>query len=180
MSLSSYNQTLTVAGIIVSPDPSKPSFSIEARSGDTFEAVVGETNRIRRCRTLNGSDPLACPDPHAFPARKREDSNLHSSCVRCPAFVIGIYQENEGKQRYEARTVYLLHSDEKRYLFEETHWWPTQTTQMADRILDHLFDARRRYTIDDFSKFYRTTLNILGQPTNETIQELRSSVTAYL
>jgi mannose/cellobiose epimerase-like protein (N-acyl-D-glucosamine 2-epimerase family) len=56
-------------------------------------------------------------------------------------------------------------------MFEETHWWPTQTTQMADRILDHLFDARRSYTIDDFSEFYRTNLNILGQMTDETVQE---------
>ena len=58
-----------------------------------------------------------------------------------------------------------------RYLFEETHWWPTQVTQMADRILDHLFDAKRSYTIDDFSEFYRTNLNILGQATDETVQE---------
>ena len=36
-----FNQTLTVAGTIVSADPNKPSFSIEARSGDTFEAVLG-------------------------------------------------------------------------------------------------------------------------------------------
>ena len=42
---------------------------------------------------------------------------------------------------------------------------------MADRILDHLFDARRSYTIDDFSEFYRTNLNILGQATDETVQE---------
>ncbi len=42
---------------------------------------------------------------------------------------------------------------------------------MADRILDHLFDARRSYTIDDFSKFYRTNLNIHGQPTDDTVQE---------
>ena len=37
--------------------------------------------------------------------------------------------------------------------------------------LDHLFDDRRSYTIDDFSEFYRTKLNILGQPTDETVQE---------
>ena len=42
---------------------------------------------------------------------------------------------------------------------------------MADRILDHLFDAKRSYTIDDFSEFYRTNLNILGQATDETVQE---------
>jgi hypothetical protein len=88
-----------------------------------------------------------------------------------PIFVSGIYQQDGTRQRYEAITVYLLHSDPRRYLFEETHWWLVQTTQMADRILDHLFDAKRSYSIDDFSKFYRTNLNILGQPMNETVQE---------
>jgi mannose/cellobiose epimerase-like protein (N-acyl-D-glucosamine 2-epimerase family) len=46
-----------------------------------------------------------------------------------------------------------------------------QTSQLADRILDHLFDAKRHYSIDDFSKLYRTQLNILGQPTDDTVQE---------
>ena len=55
-----------------------------------------------------------------------------------PVSVRGIYQQNDGAERFEARDVYLLHSDPGRYLFEETHWWPTQVTQMADRILDHL------------------------------------------
>ena len=172
MSLSSYNQTLTVAGIIVSADPSKPSFSIEARSGDTFEAVVGRETNYQVLSNLDGLDRNRVPDPQGVPRDDAIVFNLQKYAVPGrPAFVIGIYQENEGKQRYEARTVYLLHSDEKRYLFEETHWWPTQTTQMADRILDHLFDARRSYTIDDFSEFYRTNLNILGQATDESVQE---------
>jgi hypothetical protein len=56
-------------------------------------------------------------------------------------------------------------------MFEETHWWLVQLTQMADRMLDHLFDFRRNYTIDDFSKFYRTNLNVLGQPIDDDVQE---------
>ena len=41
MSLHSFNQTLTVAGNIVSVDLAVPSFTNEARSGDKFQAVVG-------------------------------------------------------------------------------------------------------------------------------------------
>ena len=85
------------------------------------------------------------------------------AAVGRPVFVVGIYQQNGGTERFEARNVYLMHSDPGRYMFEETHWWPTQTIQMADRILDHLFDAKRSYSIDDFSKFYRTNLNILAR-----------------
>ena len=110
-------------------------------------------------------DPDIARDDHI-------DFNLQKYAVAGrPVFVRGIYQENGTSRRYEARDVYLLHSDAKRYRFEGTHWWPAQVTQMADRILDHLFDVRRSYTIDDFSELYRTNLNILGQPTDETVQE---------
>jgi mannose/cellobiose epimerase-like protein (N-acyl-D-glucosamine 2-epimerase family) len=173
MSLNSFNQTLTVAGTIVSVDPSKPSFSIEARSGNTFEAVVGRETYYQVLSNLDGLDRNRVPDPQGV-AHDDGDVvfNLHKYAVPGrPVFVTGIYQEHEGNQRFEARNVYLLHSHEKRYLFEETHWWPTQTTQMADRILDHLFDAKRSYSIDDFSELYRTNLNILGQATDETVQE---------
>src|SRR5512144_2887577 len=173
MPLNSYNQTLTVGGTIVSADPSKPSFSIQARSGDTFEAIVGRETNYQVLSNLDGLDRNRAPDPQGA---ARDDPpvvfNLQKYAVpRRPVFVRGIYQENGNSQRYEARDVYLLHSDSKRYLFEETHWWPTQITQMADRILDHLFDAKRSYSIDDFSEFYRTNLNILGQATDETVQE---------
>ena len=173
MSLNSFNQTLTIAGTIVSVDPRKPSFSIEARSGDSFEAVVGRETYYQVLSNLDGLDRNRVPDPQGV-AHDDGDVvfNLHKYAVPGrPVFVTGIYQENDGSQRFEARTVYLLHSHEKRYLFEETHWWPTQTTQMADRILDHLFDAKRSYSIDDFSELYRTNLNILGQATDETVQE---------
>ena len=64
-----------------------------------------------------------------------------------------------------------MHSIPGRYLFEETHWWLVQISQMADRWLDVLFDARRSYEIDDFSKIYRTNLNITGGPTADNVQE---------
>ena len=173
MSLSNFNQTLTVAGTIVSADPNKPSFSIQARSGDTFEAVVGRETYYQVLSNLDALDRNRVADPQGV-AHDDHDVvfNLHKYALQGrPVSVRGIYQHNDGSERFEARDVYLLHSDTGRYLFEETHWWPTQTTQMADRILDHLFDAKRSYTIDDFSELYRTNLNILGQVTDETVQE---------
>jgi len=171
LSLASYTQTVTVAGLVSGIDETKSSFSLRARSGDVYEAVVGPTtsyevltnlDRLQRDRVR---DPEGgAPNGAIFLLRKYIQAGRS-------VFVTGIYQENGGKQRFEARTVYLLHSDSKRYLFEETHWWPAQATQMADRILDHLFDAKRSYSIDDFSELYRTNLNILGQPVDDTVQE---------
>jgi mannose/cellobiose epimerase-like protein (N-acyl-D-glucosamine 2-epimerase family) len=172
MPLNSFAQTLTVAGSIVSVDPSGPSFSFKARSGDTFEAIVGPATNYRVLSNLDGLDRDRVPDPQGV--ARDDDIGFKLQKYASPGrhvFVRGVYQENGGAQRFEARDVFLLHSEPQRYLFEDTHWWPSQATQMADRILDHLFDARRRYTIDDFSKFYRTNLNILGQPVDNTVQE---------
>ncbi|MGA8991948.1 MAG: hypothetical protein WB500_16480, partial [Rhodoplanes sp.] len=151
-----------MAGSVVSVDEAKPSFCLRARSGDVFEVVWN----------LDGLDRDRVPEPQGASGESGVVRNLHRyAVVGRPVFVGGIYQQNGGVERFEARNVYLLHSDTGRYLFEETNWWPTQITQMGDRILDHLFDANRSYSIDDFSKFYRTNLNILGQPTDESVQE---------
>jgi mannose/cellobiose epimerase-like protein (N-acyl-D-glucosamine 2-epimerase family) len=172
MSLSSFNQTLTVGGSVVSIDEAKPSFRLRARSGDVFEAVVGPETSYNVMTNLDGLDRNRIPEVRGGSGESGILLNLRRySFVGRPVFVTGIYQQNGGAERFEARNVYLLHSDPGRYMFEETHWWPTQMTQMADRILDHLFDATRSYSIDDFAKFYRTNLNILGQATDETVQE---------
>lgn len=172
MSLRSFNQTMTIAGTVVGIDLAVPSFTVEARSGDKFDAIAGPSTYYQVMSNLDGLGR----DRVASPAREPSENDIVYSLRKYistgrPVFVHGIYQENDDRQRFEARAVYLLHSDPGRYLFEETHWWPTQTNQMADRILDHLFDAKRSYTIDDFSKFYRTNLNILGQPVDDTVQE---------
>ena len=174
MSLSSFNQTLTVTGTIVShdPDPENPSFSIEARTGDIFQAFVGPETYYSVVTNLDGLDRNRVPEPQGVSGDNPVLYNLHKYAASPrPVSVLGVYQHHENQERFEARNVYLLHSKPDRYMFEETHWWPTQATQMADRILDHLFDAKRSYSIDDFAKFYRTSLNILGQPTNEATQE---------
>ena len=172
MSLRSFNQTLTIAGTVVGIDLAVPSFTVEARSGDKFEAVVGRETYYSVLSNLDGLDRNRVPPPQGVSGDDSVIYNLQKYAVQGrPLSVRGIYQQNDGRERFEARDVYLLHSDPKRYLFEETHWWPTQVTQMADRILDHLFDAKRSYSIDDFSEFYRTNLNILGQATDETVQE---------
>jgi mannose/cellobiose epimerase-like protein (N-acyl-D-glucosamine 2-epimerase family) len=172
MALNSYYQSLTVAGTVIAVDRAKPAFSVQARSGDVFEAIVGPTTYYEILSNLDLLRRDRIPDPDANRDADPICYNLQKYIhIGRPIFVSGIYHENGQQQRYEARTVYLLHSDPDRYVFEETHWWMVQVMQMADRILDHLFDAKRNYSIDDFSRFYRTQLNILGQQTGETVQE---------
>lgn len=170
--LHSFNQALTVAGEVAAIDPAAHSFTVKARSGDEFEVVTGAETIYQVLRNLDGLGRDRVPD---LPRQESESDTAYQ--VRkylSPGrrvFVDGVYQEHDDRRRYQARLVHLLHSDPGLYVFEETHWWPSQATQLADRILDHLFDARRSYSIDDFSELYRTTLNIVGQPTDDTTQE---------
>ncbi|MFO1154032.1 MAG: AGE family epimerase/isomerase [Rhodospirillales bacterium] len=173
MALNAFSQFLTVRGRVISIDAGKPSFTIKARSGDVFEAFVGPSTYYEVVTNLDGIDRGRLPDPEGM---QWSDDPIRFDFMKFiqvdrPVTVQGIYQQNGNQERYEARAVKLMHSAIDRYVFEETHWWIVQTTQMADRILDHLFDARRSYTIDDFSRFYRTQLNILGQPVDENVQE---------
>ncbi|MFD2181945.1 AGE family epimerase/isomerase [Rhodoplanes azumiensis] len=167
-----FTQTVTIAGTVRAIDEATGSFTIQARSGDQFTAFVGVTTSYQVVTNLDQISRDRVPDPAADPPGTDVQMALRKYIQRDrPVFVAGLYQEDGDRARFEARTVYLLHSAPDRYLFEETHWWLVQVTQMADRILDHLFDERRNYTIDDFAKFYRTNLNILGQPVDDDVQE---------
>ena len=86
-------------------------------------------------------------------------------------FIEGVEIENGGVKRFDARTVTLLTSANGRFVFEDTHWWLTQISHFADSWLDDLFHDRRSYQTDDFAQLYRTNLNILGLPTDDTTQE---------
>ena len=63
MTLNSFNQTITIAGTIKKLDPSKPSFAIQARSGDVFEAVVGSETQYSLLPNLDGLDRNRVPEP---------------------------------------------------------------------------------------------------------------------
>ena len=172
MALNSFCQVMTVLGTVVTVDEPADSFRLKTRSEDVFDTFVGPETRYQVVSNLDAIDRDRVKEIQAQGAENEIQRQLRKYVEQGrPVLVRGVYQENGGLTRFEARTVFLLHSDPGRYIFEETHWWISQTTQMADRILDHLFDARRSYTIDDFSEFYRTQLNIVGQEVDDTTQE---------
>lgn len=49
-------------------------------------------------------------------------------------------------------------------LFEDSHWWLSQISAMADKWLEDLFNENRDYGVTDFARFYRTNLGITGSP----------------
>lgn len=170
-----FTHSITVMGVVTEVDEKSNKFSLRSRSGDIYEVFVGETTTFRVLQNLDGLDRDRVLDPkEGF-----DDSISHSlRMIRKYVWpnglltIQGIYQADNLNARLEARQVHLLHSDKESYLFEDTHWWLTQISRMADEWLDDLFSDKRSYLLDDFAALYRTNLNISGLPMDDNIQEM--------
>ena len=170
-------ESVTFAGHVKSIDETGPSFKLECRSGDTIDVFVGPTDptTYQVLQNVDGFDR----DRTEPPADGEEPTDPVVANLRryiaegALVFVQGIHQQVGDRERFEARAVYLLKSNPGMpYAFEEPYWWLNQTSLLIDRWLDDLFDASRDYTVSDFSKFYVTNLNIVGQPMdNDDLQE---------
>ncbi|MDQ3974854.1 MAG: AGE family epimerase/isomerase [Actinomycetota bacterium] len=158
-------QSLTVMGCVRSVHPEEGRFVLQTRSGDEFHLFVGPATTFRVLRNLDGLDRDRVPEPEN--ANGQGVSHRMAKYVRTGELIAaqGVFQEEGRLRRFDARDVHLLHSDNGRYLFEDTHWWLTQIARLADEWLDDLFGDRRTYQQDDFAELYRTNLNILGLPT---------------
>src|SRR5512144_1330332 len=124
-----FNQSLTISGVVTSVDVARPSFSVRVRSGDVFEAIVGPTTSYQVLTNLDLLSRDRVEDPPEAAGDGEVPFSLRKYVVQDRTIhVTGVYQAAGDRRRYEARTVYLLHSDPSGYLFEETHWWLTQVT----------------------------------------------------
>jgi mannose/cellobiose epimerase-like protein (N-acyl-D-glucosamine 2-epimerase family) len=166
-------------GTVLEKNPAANYFMVQCLSCDIFQAYVTPQTSFDVLQNLDGQSNDRIADPaNDCPFPKGSSSWLIEKYVAEPAenkeqlFVIqGVYQINGPDSRFDARTVYLVASAKNRYLFEETHWWITQTARLADQWLDSLFGDKRTYGIDDWVALYHTNLNILGLPTNDNVQE---------
>ena len=162
----------TLMGKVTDVKSEKSAFVIKCRSGDELEIVTGKETQFRFLKNLDDIERDRVQNPENFHADTPSD--LINKYIHPDSLVVlqGVYQENNGSSHYDARIVNLLHSyrGQGEYLFEQTHWWITQIARLADTWLGFLFPNKQTYQIDDFA-LYRTNLNIIGLPTDDTIQE---------
>ncbi|MBF0136977.1 MAG: AGE family epimerase/isomerase [Magnetococcales bacterium] len=168
--MQNYSQHVVFAGHVHSINAQGHQFTIQCRSGDNFVVKVGDTSWFEVLTNLDGlgRDRVAEPNTNAVGIERNIDKYVREGRL---LIVTGIFQENNDTKVLEARRIIIMHSDPNAYVFEETHWWLTQITLLANRWLDNLFQDRRTYTADDFAEFYRTNLNIQGSPTTDSVQE---------
>lgn len=169
--MNKFCQSFTAYGQVTAVDINKSEFTLERRSKDDLTIRVGVNTNYGVVTNLDNLSRDRVPEPASPPSNDILKKLLKYVRQGDYLMVSGVEQEDSGIRVYEARTVTLTHAEQGQYAFEDTHWWIDQISQLADQWLDSLFDSTRDYKIDDFSKLYRTNLNITGQPTNDNIQE---------
>lgn len=159
----------TLMGNVSGTKEEEGLFSIKCRSGDEFEVCVGKETQFKFVHNLDGVNRDRVPTPEGF---SWNPSQLVKKYIQPNNLVVlqGVYQEDNGKRRFDARIVNLLQSSDGKFVFEDTQWWLTQIARLADTWLGFLFPNKQSYEIDDYA-LYRTNLNIIGLPIDDTIQE---------
>lgn len=161
--------TTTLMGTVTDIKADEALFEIRCRSGDEFKISVGKETQFQLVKNLDGADYDRYPTPPDFSGTPTAYIEKYIAPNRL-VVVRGIYQENDTKRCFNARTIFLLQTYDGRYLFEGKNWWTKQISRLADTWLGFLFQGKQTYAIDDFT-LYRTNLNITGVPTDDTIQE---------
>ena len=167
-----FTKSMSLLGIVEDVDAPSATFSLRCRSGELFRMQAGVTTYFTVVKNMDDLDRDRIPNPPGYDPSKGVSESVRKYIQ--PGMLIGvagIETEHEGVKRFDARTVTLLMADQGQFVFEDTHWWLTQIARFADEWLDDLFHDRRSYEWDDFAALYRTNLNIIGEPTDDKIQE---------
>jgi len=160
-------------------------FTLHCRSGNDFEIHVRPTTDFAVVRNMDDldRDRISNTPNYDLGQEKRLEQMGKSVKEQMDKYLkkemlLSVAGVNySGSKRVDARTITLLtehHKTERndKYVFEDTHWWLTQMTALADEWLDDLFGERRSIEWDDFAKLYRTNLGITGQKLNDNdVQE---------
>jgi mannose/cellobiose epimerase-like protein (N-acyl-D-glucosamine 2-epimerase family) len=165
-----FNVALTALGTVKAADPQRGRCELALRTGDTLAVQFGVETAFSVLTNADNLDRDKVAEPGVPQPTDLARKIAKYVRVGDTVFVRGILQEHRGERRFDGRQVTLLHHEPGRFLFEETHWWLTQTSRLADAWLDDLFGDARSYREDDFSALYRTNLNILGGSTDDNLQ----------
>jgi len=177
--MKSLNQKMTVLGTVV--DVQDLGFTLRLRTGDDLTVCVGAGTSFMVLSNLDGLIYDRFPDPENVPVLAGDDDITKGIkykvkkyiCSGHRMYVQGTFFQTEGNERFEALAVRPFHYQPDKFLFEHhTHWWLSQMATMADQWLQSLFGDSRTYDKSDFSRLYRTNLNIYGGKTDDDIQDM--------
>jgi mannose/cellobiose epimerase-like protein (N-acyl-D-glucosamine 2-epimerase family) len=143
------------------------SFKVLCQSGDVFRVFVAEGTGYFHIRNLDELSRDRTVAPKGYRDDRPADRLRRYVRKGILVSVYGVHQIHNGKDRFDAKEVWLFQNEENEYLFEETHWWLTQITALADQWLLNLFDKSTDF---DFSN-YQTNLSYIGSKEPNAVQE---------
>ncbi len=127
-----YTQSLTVMGYVTESNPDASMFKVKARSGDEFDAYVTMQTFFDVLQNLDSLGNDRVPNPDGKPPQTCADL-VRKYIIKDQLIIVqGVLQVDGDKRRFDARTVTLQSSVKDKYLFQETHWWLTQTARLAE------------------------------------------------
>ena len=162
-----FGQT-TLLGRVTEFYPKELCFKIRVRSGDEFYSYTNTETWYRPLPHLQASyDRYGTPVTYDGSPEAKLRKYLAMDVL---VLIEGIFHQDRMKRRVDARTVYLLYSqngklisEEKgRYMFEDPRWWKDLIGAQGNRWFETFFADGKI----DFTR-YRTDLNILYQPKSE-------------
>ncbi|MEW6606859.1 MAG: AGE family epimerase/isomerase [bacterium] len=162
-----FTHSLRIMGIVEEVDAPSCHFKVRCLSGDVFDVFVGDETYYSFIRNFDKLDRnrIAPPENYVDNPGGRLGRYIKKDLL---VAAYGIYQIHEDVERFDAREITLFHNQEGNYLFEETHWWLTQITALADTWLLNLFGP----TIHEFDfTQYQTNLSYIGSKEKDPIQE---------
>ncbi len=161
-----YTTSQRLMGTVQEVDPANRRFKILCQSGDDFDIFVGDETYYQFIRNFDllYRDRIDVPEGYVDNPEGRLGRYIQKGML---AAAYGIIQMHDDKTRFDAREITLFHNREGNFLFEESHWWLTQISALADEWLLNLFGPGGDY---DFSK-YQTNLSYIGSKEPDPIQE---------
>ncbi|MCY1019752.1 AGE family epimerase/isomerase [Pyxidicoccus sp. MSG2] len=170
--MNNFCQMITLQGTVTSVEPEQLRCELRLRNGDAVTLHFGAETTFSVLTNIDGASHDRVPEGPPLEGSELVRKVTRYLRPRDTIFVQAARLEHGGRVRFDARGVTRMHSEPERFLFEDKHWWMTQTMHLANGWLDDLFGDSRTYREDDFSKLYRTNLNIYGGATDDNLQAM--------
>lgn len=154
-------------GTVRQTDIDSHSFRVKCRSGDEFDVHVAEGTGFFFIKNFDELQRDRTTIPENYDDARPVDRLRRYIRPNLLVAAYGVYQIHEDRTRFDAKEIWMFQHEDGRYLFEQTHWWITQITGLADRWLLNLFGPGDTF---DFTN-YQTNLTFIGSRTTNRIQE---------
>lgn len=170
--MNNFCQTLTLQGTVTMVDPHHHQCTLRLRTADSVTLHFGPETTFSVLTNIDGVPQDRVPVVEGFEGDGLAHRVARYLRPRDTIFVRVLMLQHAGQLRFDVRGVWLMHSEPGRFLFEDKRWWLTQTMHMTNAWLDSLFKDSRNYQEEDFASLYRTSLNIVGESTDDNLQAM--------